>query len=302
MKHAIGIVLLAAIAAASAGCNGGTGVIHPNDYLGKEAPLTLLLVEYHGPEARSAAEKVCRDLQREGFSDAFFLADEDEGYVCHGKYEDFSDENYKRDVKRLVGLRDRQGNSVFGRPWLMLLPETAPPTSYLLTDVPARYKYTVQVGLFELYGRKTAATRFAEELRRKGYEAYVYHGDTQSQVTIGSFSGIIFDNEARLLDPKDPPKVVSPDVKKILADFPLLNVDGYTMTPEEAAKLGEHVTRKIRDPQTGKYVETKFDVARTLRSQIVLIPRRSSRTTQPSQPMRTQPLPAGPSLRTPNDR
>jgi hypothetical protein len=302
MKHTIGIVLLAAVATASAGCNGGSGVINPNDYIGKEAPLTLLLVEYHGPEARSAAEKACSNLQREGFGDAFFLADEDEGYVCHGKYEDFADTNYRRDVKRLVGLRDRQGNSIFGRPWLMLLPEPAPPTSYLLTDVPTKYRYTVQIGLFELYGRKKAASRFTEDLRRKGYEAYVYHGDTQSQVTIGSFGGIIFDNEARILDPKDPPKIISPDVKKILVDFPLLNVDGYTMTPEEATKLGEHVTRKIRDPETGKYVETKFDVARTLRSQVVLIPRRSVRPAQPSQPRSTQPLPAGPTLRPPSSR
>lgn len=297
MRHYPWMVLLAtAVASLAAGCNGAfSGPVKPEEYIGKEPPLTLLLAEFRGPQARSLAERACDGLHQRKFPAAYVLADDDEAFLCHSRYSGLDDSRYGPDVKRIAEIRDREGKSLFGRTWLAPLPELTPPTPYPLTE--ARGKYTVQVGLFDLYGRKAAAVQVTEELRRKGYEAYTHHDETQSQVTIGAFGDIIFDNPARRFTPNDPPKIVSPDVRKILATFPLLNLNGHTLTRDEAAKI--HVTRRGFNPKTGRYEEAKVDVARYARSQLVHIPRKVVSPTQPSPPP-TSPTPTGPILRPPS--
>lgn len=275
-----GIAACATVVLLIAGCTGGggglanlfIGDVQPSRYIGQEPPMTILLVVYNGPDARATAERVMQDLKDIDFPKTFVVADADEAYVCHGIYSGFDDPAYKKDKDRLAQVRDPQGLSAFGRPLASTLPEPAPPTRYPLQK--ADGEFTVQVGVFDLYGRKREAIDYTDRLRRQGWEAYTFHGDTQSLVTIGAYGKVIFDNWARTQNPYDPPKVVSSDVKNVLANFPCLNWNGHQFTPKEVKeiKITKQTSGIASRDRTGGQAR-KVDIsAALLTSKIVRIP------------------------------
>jgi len=284
--HRCGIRIVLAVGAllALAGCNGIWTGIDPQEYLGQEAPMTLLLAEYIGPDARATAERVRDELHQEGFKRAFVIADDDEAFLCHSLYKGFDDPKYFPDKEKFAAMRDTSGRTAFGRPWASPLPEPTPPNRYDLLE--ARGQYTVQVGVFDLYGRKQMATDYAGQLRRQAWKAYVYHGASQSVVTIDAFGREIFDNWARADNPWDPAKVISPDVKRILAAFPYLNWNGHQFTAEEVAEI--KVTRRtsVLLPKTSSPSrEIVTDVSESMfRSKLVRIPVRTRQPTMPRMP------------------
>ena len=240
--HRCGIRIVLAVGAllALAGCNGIWTGIDPQEYLGQEAPMTLLLAEYIGPDARATAERVRDELHQEGFKRAFVIADDDEAFLCHSLYTGFDDRDYLPDKEQFAAMHDTSGRTAFGRPLASPLPEPTPLTLHSLLE--ARGQYTVQVGVFDLYGRKKMANDYADKLRAQGWKAYVYHGDTQSLVTIDAFGREIFDNWARADNPWDPAKIISTDVNRILAAMPYVNWNGHQFTEEEVAEI--KITRR----------------------------------------------------------
>lgn len=273
-----------------AGCNTMWGGIEPASYVGKEPPMTLLLAEYHGPDARNTADRVRDEMIEEGFKKTFVVADNDEAYLCHGLYKGFDDKSFHADRDRITAVRDRTGRAAFGRPTASPLPETTPPTPYDLTR--ANGKYTVQVGTFDLYGRKEAANQYAAALRSEGYEAYVYHGPTQSIVTIGAFGDIIFDNPYRRRT--DPPQIISADVKRTLATFPYLNWNGHVFTEDELEKMTVRTKRVVYNTKTRSFEEVYVDtpIGEVAKSKLVHFPDETGMVRAPLAP--TQPMPPGP--------
>lgn len=259
----------------------------PQDYIGDEPPMVLLVAEYHGPQSQELAEEAQAKLKDNGLKKGFVIADEDEAYLCYGKYKDFEDKSYKKDKTAIDEVTDASGRRIFGRPTAALLPETTPATPYDLLKAPG--EFTVQIGTFDLYGRKHAANEFAEKLRGDGWKAYVYHGETQSLVTIDSFDRRIFDNQYRMKSTLDPARIISPDVKRILAAFPYLNWNGHQFTEEQLSDMKYRREIKVWDPRTRRAKNIVVDRGALFKSKLVFIPEREG--PRPLIPPRT---PAGP--------
>ena len=60
------ILALVLAAAVTTGCDAFTRDINPRQYLGKEPEMTILLAEYHGPDARNTANRVAAELTHPG--------------------------------------------------------------------------------------------------------------------------------------------------------------------------------------------------------------------------------------------
>jgi SPOR domain len=291
LKTTGAILALVLAAAVTTGCDAFTRDINPRQYLGKEPEMTILLAEYHGPDSRNTANRVAAELKEKGFKKTYVVADVDEAFLCHGVYKKgFEDEDYKKDRTRLLAIRDAKGNPAFGRPWPSLMPESSPMTLYDATAAPG--KYTVQVGAFDLYGRKADAVEYTRQLRRRGYPAYTHHGDIQSLVTLGAFGDDIFDNPYRKMDVSDPARIVSPEVKKLLTEFPRLYWNGHIFTDEEAEQMIVKRKRKYYNRRTGKMEDLVFDLGSMTRTRLVHIPKK--RDVYRAQP---QPTPPGPTMR-----
>lgn len=284
------ILAIVMAATVTTGCDMFTRSITPKQYLGKEPPMTILLAEYHGPDARNTANRLAGELTEKGFKKTYVVADVDEAYLCHGVYDGFEDNDYLEDRTRLLAVLNTSGNPAFGRPWPSLMPEPAPMTLYDVTAAPG--KYTVQVGSFDLYGRKADAVEYTRQLRRRGYPAYTHHGDVQSLVTIGAFGDEIFDNPYRKMDISNPARIVSPDVKRILKEFPRLYWNGHIFTDEEAEQMIVKRKRKRYNRRTGKMEDMVLDLGSVTKTRLVHIPKkRDVHRTQP------QPTPPGPIMR-----
>jgi len=279
MRHGCLAALAFGAALVAAGCTGGMGSLNPATFSrfdGQEPPLTLCLAEYSGPEARDLAAQACERLIAQGLKDTFVIADEDEAYLCYGLYRDREDPAY-REGRRTIA---RAYGSLLGVP----LPETAPPTRYDLLE--AKGRYTVQVATFDLYGRKHMASDYVGELRRQGWPAFVYHGNTQSNVTIGAFDREIFDDWTRMNNLYKPARIVSAEVQRILKTFPYQNWDGHVFTAAEVANMkATHKEAKVFDPRTGRTEVIVTDFGELFKSKVVAIP------AKPRQP--AAPLPQG---------
>jgi len=250
-------------------------------YIGQEPPRTFLLAEYSGALSGNDAERVRREMIEKGLPKAFVIADDDEAFLCYGLYDDNRKaKTYLKDKRLLASVRDSQGRAIFGsmRVLSVLLPETTPKSQHDLVEAAKQAnrsgtgkkalpkRYTVRVGSFDLYGRKHTATEYAEQLRRKGFEAYVFHGPTWSHVTVGLFDNTIFDDWHRMSDPTNPPKIVSPQVNGILRALPRQNLEGHIFTAQEAREVREAEARARAE---GRRIEP---LGRFVFSQVMSIP------------------------------
>lgn len=96
----------------------------------------------------------------------------------------------ERDLKMLKELVDERGRHCFLAARRVLAPsEAADRPEWNLRNSNA--KYSLQVGVYyndaSMYDRRKAAVEKCAELRAKGYEAYYFHGETCSMVTVGAF-------------------------------------------------------------------------------------------------------------------
>ncbi len=168
----------------------------------KGAPWTILCLEMRGPSRMLHVQQIAETLKRSRGvrSQEVFVRDEDDGAarLYYGTYyRRTNPKTGKRSIpKKLVTdlefikqLGD-SGQSFFlgARKVRMPLPNVGNPDWDLKN---AEGVYTLQVAVFEptddFWDCKQAASEYCKYLRKQNLEAYFYHADASSMVTVGLF-------------------------------------------------------------------------------------------------------------------
>jgi hypothetical protein len=186
--------------------------------------LTIVLVEYAGPNAAADARRIAGELKAQNVPDVFVVEGADEASVCVGRYDTWKDPKARAMLARVRQVRDRHGAQPFAGVMLMPVPEPAPPNPWPLQKVAAAY--SLHVASYEASGRKPKAQAHAARLRQRGYEAYVYHGPRLSMVTVGAFGDDVFADPREVGKPGVTPKIVGPKVLALEKAFPAMVLEG----------------------------------------------------------------------------
>jgi len=210
--------------------------------------LTILLLEYKGPEARASADRLTGELADQKLPDVFVVEGPDYAAVCVGRYRTWKDAQAREMLGRVRRIRDARGQYPFQGVMLVPVPEPAPKTSWTLEEAPG--VYSLYVAGWESPGRKEKAQAYTEKLRREGWEAYVYHGPRLSMVTIGAFGPDLFDDASKIGRPGAKPTIVHPKALQILRAFLYLRIeDQRTPVPSTAIRIpGREATVSTRPP------------------------------------------------------
>ena len=187
-------------------------------------PLTIVLVEYDGPEAGASAQRLSQELSGQGLADVFVVEGAHHASVCVGRFDSWKDPKANATLNRVRQIRDARGQYPFMGVMLMPVPEPLPENPWPLEKTPGLF--TFHVASWEAPGRAAAAQAYAAQLRSRGFEAYVYHGPRLSMVTIGAFGPDIFDDPAKIDRPGVKPKIVSPVVLGLIQKFPRMRLEG----------------------------------------------------------------------------
>jgi len=231
--------VVAVALAAVAGCNH----VGTRDEL---PTLTVLLLEYEGPQAGESADRLAGELKAQGLEDVFTVKGHEYASVCVGRFGSWKDPAADRTLRRVRRIRDAQGQYPFASVMLMPVPEPAPENPWPLEE--ADGQYTLIVASWAKPGRKSRAQAYGRRLRQEGHEAYVYHGPTKSTVSVGAFGPEIFDDPTKVGQPDAHPNVVDPRVKRLRQAFPTLVLEGEPAPAEAKLKPylgiipGRHMT------------------------------------------------------------
>jgi hypothetical protein len=201
-------------------------------------PLTVLLLEYQGPEATASGQRLAKELTAQGLKDVFIVEGPEVTSVCCGRFNSWKDTAADTRLQQVRLIRDKDGQYPFANVLLVPVPETAPKNEFPIQS--AKGVFTLHVGTWglESQGRIAAAQVYAKALRAKGYEAYVYHGPRFSMVTIGGFGPEVFDDPTKVGRPGVAPKVVDPKVLALIEAFPGMKLDGQdTVVPTGLVKM-----------------------------------------------------------------
>jgi len=206
------------------------------------SPWTILCLELRGPLRMENLEEVAETLRRTpGIrpDDVVVRDDPDEaGRLYYGLYYRKTDpetgkrdipQRLKEDMELLKEFATPEGRRYFmyARTIRIPTPDVGNP-DWNLTKVNAAY--SLQVAAFEptdeFWEFKQAAAEYCALLRDKGYEAYYYHGEGGSIVTVGKF-----DRDALKIPEKGFP-IYSDEVRKLqqeeLLKYNLLNGSIYS--------------------------------------------------------------------------
>jgi len=202
-----------------------------------EPTLTVLLLEYKGPQAADSGNRLAGELKAQGLQDVFIVQGDEHAAVCVGHFGSWKDPEADRTLRRVRRIRDAQGQYPFAGVMLMPVPEPLPKNPWPLQE--AAGQYTLIVASWQRPGRMSRAQQYGRKLRQEGYEAYVYHGPSKSTVSVGAFGPEIFDDPTKVGQPDARPKVVDPKVKRLRQAFPTLILEGEPAPAE--AKLKPYI-------------------------------------------------------------
>lgn len=226
-RGAIGVLAIAALAMATLGANCESR---------QEPALTIVLVEYRGPEAAASGQRLAKELADKGLQDVFVVEGPDVTSVCVGRFKSWKDPEADKALARVRLVRDQAGQLPFANVMLMPVPEAAPKNAWPVEKAPG--VFTLHVASWEAPGRTAAAQVYAKELRARGEEAYVYHGPRLSMVTVGSFGTEVFDDPTRVGRPGVKPEVVDPRALALIKKFPRMRLEGQeTPVPTGLVKI-----------------------------------------------------------------
>jgi len=200
-------------------------------------PLTILLVEYEGPEAVASGQRLAGELKTQGLKDVFVVQGDQQASVCVGQYDSWKDRDADAMLKRVRRIRDAQGQYPFAGVMLVPKPEPSLANPWPLED--ADGQYTLIVASWQQPGRSARAQQYAQQLRARKLDAYVYHGPSKSTVSVGAFGPEIFDDPSKVGQPGARPTVIDPKVKQLQRRFPTLILEGQPTPPE--AKLNPYI-------------------------------------------------------------
>lgn len=194
----------------------------------------ILLERISGPQHEQRAAQRAGVIARAlGRSDVRTRLASSGSAVVVGGYSGPDDQRAQRDLQYVKSL-----SSGGTRPYAMaiLVPPPLEPGStpqYDLTNaaksLESIFTHTLQVAVFagDEPVRRADAERYAQQLRRRGVEAFYFHGRRVSSVTIGTFTAADFDLNTG---------VVSPRLDRLQEEFPHNLYNGEVQ----------------RDPQTGE--------------------------------------------------
>lgn len=178
------------------------GVSISSSSRGRGTPWTIRCTELRGPDHCQNVQQFADTLRRtDGIrsADVFYRSEEAESRLYYGKYYRRVDpktgkhetpKQLRADLDLLRGLGDPSGTRYFFGAMPVRMPqENVGNPEWDLSRKNATY--SLQVAAFEPAGDfwefKKGAAEYCEELRKRGYEAYYYHSDASSIVTVGLF-------------------------------------------------------------------------------------------------------------------
>ena len=208
----------------------GTIIGCPGPYTGGSADIdegfTILLATTRGSRHIQNARLERDTLEKAGWRNVYIVTKADHSEVLWGKYRTLK--SAQDDLRTAKEHRDAQGRMPFIGAIIRPMPgkNVGRPEWSLLK---ARGAYTVLMATYfnvpkrGLFGRKKAAADLCEIWRKKGYEAYYYHGPARSHVTIGVFG----DSAVQTISVDRGIRTVIRDqrIVKIIQEFPQLNVN-----------------------------------------------------------------------------
>jgi hypothetical protein len=233
----------------------------------RDQPLTILLVEYRGPEAAPSGERLATELSSKGLKEVFVVKGPEVTSVCAGRFKTWQDPEARKLKQVVHQVRDASGQYPFYWARLVPVPEEAPRNEWPLEAAKGIYTLHIATWGLETTSRMASAQAYAKELRAKGHEAYVYHGPRFSMVTLGAFGPTAFDDPTKIGRPGVKPEIRDPALLALVQKFPTMKLDGEdTILPslpvvipgrEPAAPIGPttramyRVSLKLVDTKTG---------------------------------------------------
>ena len=230
------------------------------------APWTIRCLELQGPNRTQHIEQIAETLRNTSGIKAgeVFTTDDRDGFarLYYGTYHRRTDPDtgkrslptrLRRDLRLIKELGTGPGEYYFMKAMVVRMPtpDVGNP-AWDLANLDG--VYTLQVGVFEptdeFFEYKQAAAEFCALLRRKGYEAYYYHTNASSTVTVGSFGA-----EAVIPNPRGLPsysaEVLALQQQDELLKYNLLNGQIYRARTDEGAMV-RVPSRLVRIPQKDK--------------------------------------------------
>ncbi len=199
----------------------------------------ILLETFDGSKQDTRAAQLVKRLRHDlSLPDVWIRQIDNKTSVMRGHYFDASDEAARSDLRqtRMLVL---DGTRPYESVELVPLSESARggTGSMDLRQFAGKGLYTLQVAAFdEAYGKdfRKAAERYAAELRAKGDQAFFYHGNFLSLVTVGIFNDADF-TEVEVVQPtsrglsKFKQRVYGPRIEYLQKTYPVNLFNGYTV-------------------------------------------------------------------------
>jgi len=224
------------------------------DLVDEGGNVSVLLMSFHGRNHAQAAQSTLDNAKKHtGWEPLFLIHAGDHSGLYWGRYDTQAQaEPFLRRAKEYVAP---SGESVFRGAILLPLPgRDLGPDQYNLLH--AQGAYSVLVAVFQdiperhYLGRKKRAVELCRKLRQQGKEAYFYHDEVRSGVTIGTFpASAVKTRPVRKRHPQTGDTFIqhvkyidSPEMKALVKEYP------------ELLYCGNTEIRTIRDPKTGKLV------------------------------------------------
>jgi hypothetical protein len=159
------------------------------------AQFTIYCLTVSGPEHVARANRFREQLVAHGaMKDWYVIHSEGHSTIYYGFYRAFNDakdadsRRAQEDRRRIDAMTDRLGNRPFKFAFFVALdaPDPVAPPEWNLES--ARGAYSLQIAAYTGSPlRKQFAVDAVRAARAQGVEAYYYHGETTSSVTIGAF-------------------------------------------------------------------------------------------------------------------
>ncbi|NQU75060.1 MAG: hypothetical protein HQ546_01955 [Planctomycetes bacterium] len=190
-RHHFLLLVLSAVAASLPGC------VQPGEYGSAsgnaDAEFSILLrVFYESDHAQLARAWKDSLEKRLGWKDLMVITGSDRSELYRGRLK--NSRQARATLKRSQAHRDASGKKPFIRAYITSLPGADPgPPEWNLRNCPG--KYSLLVADFQdtpaadppYLGRRKYAVAYCRQLREQSEQAYYYHDQYTSSVTIGSF-------------------------------------------------------------------------------------------------------------------
>ncbi len=194
--------------------------------------------------------------EKVGWKGLFVINKAGHSELYWGRYRSWNDKKAEANLKTAKKYRTSNGKALFAGAQIVPVPgKNVGPAEWDLINVPDSAYYSLLVAVFRddpkknYVGRRRFAVDYCRELRKSGYEAYFYHGQAVSHVTIGAFG-------TKSVSVKKSPrgeivKINDPKIKSLQKDFEFLALNGRSI---DEFVLDGKTRKRIRLPRKKTYL------------------------------------------------